>query len=179
MFILVQNIVGHCDLFSANIILPPRDSAAKNVTSVNEEVHFIDYEFAVSCSAAFDLATFFSEWGGYECDYNLLPTQKTRRKFIEEYAQTYLEHCSTKTSDTEQFVDGLCQEVDRYRGMPGFYWGVHALILGEISDIQLDWETYAELRLAEFWAWRREVKGDRARSGEEINLRERRWAQAE
>lgn len=84
-----------------------------------------------------------------------------------------------KASDVEQFVDGLCQDVDRYRGMPGFYWGVQALIQDDISDVQFDWASYAELRLAEFWAWRREVEGDRARSGEEITVRERRWAQAE
>lgn len=143
---MVQNVVRHCDLLCANVILPARDPAAEHADSVNDEVHFIDHEYAVPCPAAFDLANHFSEWGGFECDYNLLSTRKTRRILIEEYAQTYHEHCSMKVPDVEQLVDGLCRDVDRYRGMPGFYRGVQALIEDNISDVQFDWASYADLR---------------------------------
>ena len=61
--------------------------------------------------------------------------------------------------------------------MPGLYWGVQALIQDEISDVKFDWTSYAELRLTEFWTWRREVEGTRAQAGEQMPLRERRWSQ--
>jgi len=60
--------------------------------------------------------------------------------------------------------------------MPGFCWGVQALIQDEISDVEFNWTSYAEVRLAEFWAWRREVEGTRGQAGEQMPLRELRWA---
>lgn len=55
--------------------------------------------------------------------------------------------------------------------------GVWALIQAQISQIDFDYASYAELRLGEYWAWKREVDGSRKQAGEEMPLRERRWAQ--
>lgn len=60
---------------------------------------------------------------------------------------------------------------DRHRG-------VWALIQAQISQIDFDYASYAETRLGEYYAWRREVDGSRAQAGEEMPLRERRWAEA-
>jgi ethanolamine kinase len=106
----------------------------------------------------------------------MLPTRATRRIFVEEYIQSYSQHAPLK-STAAVAVEQLLADIDRYRGMPGFYWGVQALIQAAISYVEFDWTLYAELRLAECWAWRGEVDGTRARKGEEMPLRERRWAQ--
>lgn len=68
-------------------------------------------------------------------------------------------------------------EVDVYRGLPGFYWGIWALIQATISEIDFDYASYAEVRLGEYWAWKAEVDGSREKSGQELPLRERRWAE--
>lgn len=52
-----------------------------------------------------------------------------------------------------------------------------ALIQAQISQIDFDYASYAELRLGEYWAWKREVDGSREKSGEEKPLREQRWSQ--
>lgn len=52
-----------------------------------------------------------------------------------------------------------------------------ALIQAQISQIDFDYASYAELRLGEYWAWKREVDGSRQKAGEEAPLREQRWAQ--
>jgi len=70
----------------------------------------------------------------------------------------------------------LMKEVDLFRGLPGFYWGIWALIQAVISEIDFDYASYAETRLGEFWAWKGEVDGSRQASGIEQPLRERRWA---
>lgn len=57
------------------------------------------------------------------------------------------------------------------------YRGVWALIQAQISQIDFDYASYAENRFGEYNAWRREQDGSRARAGEEMPLRERRWAQ--
>lgn len=71
----------------------------------------------------------------------------------------------------------LFDEVDAFRGIPGFYWGIWALIQAKISQIDFDYAAYAEVRLGEYWAWRAEESGTREALGEEMPLRERRWAQ--
>lgn len=177
---MVQFVLGHCDLLSANIIIPSEtkldDGEVSAKKSLKGRVDFIDYEYAVPCPAAFDLVNHISEWGGYDCDYNMLPTRATRRAFIEEYIQSFSKY-KPLTSTTEKSVEGLLVEVDRFRGIPGFYWGIQALIQDAISSVEFDWNSYAEVRLAEFWAWQEEENGTRAREGREMPLRERRWAQ--
>lgn len=66
-------------------------------------------------------------------------------------------------------------EVDQFRGAPGFYWGIWALIQATISQIDFDYASYAEVRLGEYWAWK-ESLGEPV-PGKEIPLREKRWAQ--
>jgi ethanolamine kinase len=82
-----------------------------------------------------------------------------------------------KEYDEEAEVEKMFAEVDLYRGVPGFYWGIWALIQATISQIDFDYAAYAEVRLGEYWAWRDETDGSREASGKEVPLRERRWAQ--
>jgi ethanolamine kinase len=79
----------------------------------------------------------------------------------------------------ESELDELFDQVDRFRGVPGFYWGIWALIQAQISLIDFDYAAYAEVRLGEYWAWKREFTGEREKSGEKMPLREERWAQDE
>ena len=167
-------IFGHCDLLSANIIILP-SSGSMSQKPTSETVSFIDYEYATPCPAAFDIANHFAEWGGYDCDYNMLPTRSVRRKFLEEYLSAFAMHSSETVDQT--ILDRLFEDVDRYRGMPGFYWGIWALIQATISQIDFDYASYAEARLGEYWAWREEMEGIRKRAGKKMPLRERRWAQ--
>nr|KMM68031.1 ethanolamine kinase 1 [Coccidioides posadasii RMSCC 3488] len=170
-------IFAHCDLLSANVIRQPKSttSIASEQDSV-ETVSFIDYEYATPSPAAFDIANHFAEWGGYDCDYNMMPTRSVRRGFLTEYVQSYSKYADLGQTQ-EEAVEKLFQDVDRFRGIPGFYWGVWALIQATISQIDFDYANYAEERLGEYWAWRHEVDGTRAKAGEEMPLRERRWAQ--
>ncbi|KAL1862219.1 hypothetical protein Plec18167_000994 [Paecilomyces lecythidis] len=170
-------IFGHCDLLSANVIILPRKDGASTPQDGVETVNFIDYEYATPSPAAFDIANHFAEWGGYDCDYNMMPTQSVRKEFLKEYVAAYSQHGGIPESAVDETVDKLYKDVDRFRGIPGFYWGVWALIQATISQIDFDYASYAEVRLGEYWAWRRELDGSRARAGEEMPLRERRWAQ--
>lgn len=55
--------------------------------------------------------------------------------------------------------------------------GVWAFIQAQISRIDFDYASYAESRLGEYYAWKREIDGSRQKAGEEMPLREKRWAQ--
>lgn len=166
---------AHCDLLSGNVIVLPKSS-----TTDDETITFIDYEYATPSPAAFDVANHFAEWGGFDCDYTVLPTRAQRRDFVATYVRAYFGHSAeAATDDVEAEVERLMAEVDIFRGVPGFYWGVWALIQATISEIDFDYADYAEVRLGEYYAWRAEADGSRARSGAEMPLRETRWAQEE
>lgn len=186
-----QLVFAHCDLLSGNVVvLPEGETPNSGIITTNgnntgeKAVTFIDYEYAVPSPAAFDLANHFAEWGGFDCDFSVLPTRSQRREFIAEYVRTYLRLLPDGASGKEQGVAEevaarLEAEVDVYRGAPGFYWGIWALIQATISEIHFDYASYAEVRLGEYWAWRAEEDGSRAAKGGEPPLRERRWAEEE
>ncbi|KAH6626001.1 kinase-like domain-containing protein [Chaetomium sp. MPI-SDFR-AT-0129] len=179
-------VFAHCDLLSGNVIVLPKSQLATDKTS-DPTVTFIDYEYATPSPAAFDLANHFAEWGGFDCDFSVLPTRTQRREFISEYIESYYtilrkrQPTNAKVAAVNKAaeVETLQQEVDQFRGVPGFYWGIWALIQATISEIDFDYASYAETRLGEYYAWREEVTGKREREGRELPLRERRWAQEE
>jgi len=105
----------------------------------------------------------------------MLPTKSVRRQFLKEYLESYQAHSDNPVPDN--MLDVLCDEVDRYRGMPGLYWGIWALIQATISQIDFDYASYAEVRLGEYSAWRAEESGSGSPGTADIPLRERRWAE--
>ena len=160
-------------MLHGNIIIEPsQPNKPKDLT-----VSFIDYEYAVPSPAAFDIANHFAEWAGFECDYGSLPNRSQRRDFIRKYVETYFTFRPDASVDLEEETRKLIDEVDVDRGLPGFYWGIWALIQALISDIDFDYASYAQDRLGEYWAWKGEVEGTREKEGKEIPLRERRWAE--
>lgn len=177
MLMINQLVFAHCDLLSGNVIVNPQSSAASTDGREIASVSFIDYEYATPSPAAFDIANHFAEWGGFECDFSKLPTQSQRLSFIHEYISSYNSHISANDAqkwtkaEEEAEAKKLFDEVDVYRGVPGFYWGIWALIQDTISQIDFDYAAYAEIRLGEYWAWRDVVSGDG-----DGGVREKRWA---
>lgn len=79
----------------------------------------------------------------------------------------------------EDMLQTMLKQVDDFRGIPGLYWGIWALIQATISQIDFDYASYAEVRLGEYFAWREETDGVRKAEGREMPLRERCWARIE
>ncbi|KAG9885851.1 kinase-like protein, partial [Aureobasidium melanogenum] len=167
-------IFAHCDLLSGNVIVHPgQREGGKGLT-----VSFIDYEYATPAPAAFDIANHFAEWGGFDCDYTALPTRSQRADFIAQYLASYRNFAPVSDPETiEREKQQLINQVDTFRGLPGFYWGIWSLIQAEISQIDFDYASYADIRLGEYWAWKAEQDGSRQREGREPTLREKRWAE--
>lgn len=181
-------VLSHTDLLCGNVIVHPQSDGSQ--ASAPRTVSFIDYEYTTPAPQAFDLANHFAEWIGLDCDMNNIPTRAERRAFIKEYVRSFRYHQESHvgaatnghanghvygTSEDED-IDTLMDEVDRFRGMPGLYWGTWAVIQSMISSIDFNYTTYAETRLGECWAWKAEMNGSRKQSGAEKPLRERRWA---
>ncbi|CAD0096663.1 unnamed protein product [Aureobasidium vineae] len=167
-------IFAHCDLLSGNVIVhPEKREGGKGLT-----VSFIDYEYATPAPAAFDIANHFAEWGGFDCDYSALPTRSQRADFIAQYLASYRNFAPVSDPETiKREQQQLVSQVDTFRGLPGFYWGIWSLIQATISQIDFDYASYADVRLGEYWAWKAEQDGSRQREGREPTLREKRWAE--
>lgn len=175
-------IFSHCDLLSGNVIIEPStlNKASHGRTNGDNilSVSFIDYEYATPAPAAFDIANHFAEWGGFDCDHGTLPTRSQRLDFLRHYLSSYRVHGSpTSSAPSERELEQLVAQVDLFRGIPGFYWGIWALIQAEISQIDFDYAAYAPIRLGEYWDAKAEMNGERKRAGGEAPLRERRWAE--
>ncbi|KAK9465754.1 kinase-like domain-containing protein [Lipomyces arxii] len=170
-------VVAHCDLLSGNVLVPenwmPKSSTILPVT-------FIDYEYAMPVPRAFDLANHFREWQGFACRVSLIP--EVGGPVMREWGKHYIEggHYYKKGSSevqqngitvTEQEIDDLMNEIWAWWGMPGFYWGIWATIQAQISTIDFDYTSYAQNRLSEYWAWKKQyaVK-DRKGSTSNSNL---------
>ena len=105
----------------------------------------------------------------------MLPTRSTRRAFLQEYLKSYGQHATEQVP--ESMLDFLQKEIDRYRGMAGFYWGIWALIQAQISTIDFNYAEYAEVRLGEYSAWREAEASGKTADCSNQPLRERRWAE--
>ncbi|KAH8592468.1 kinase-like domain-containing protein [Bisporella sp. PMI_857] len=169
-------VFAHCDLLSGNVIIQPHTTGS-TTPETSKIVSFIDYEYAAPSPAAFDIANHFAEWGGFDCEHALLPTRSQRLDFVREYIKSYFEHLGQDQSQVNQEAEAhrLFNEIDVFRGIPGFYWGIWAIIQAKISQIDFDYASYAEIRLNEYWSWREEIEGTRTASKKEMPLRERRW----
>ncbi|RAR10498.1 ethanolamine kinase 1 [Stemphylium lycopersici] len=181
-------VFAHCDLLSGNVIIEPSSSSASasrrsSASSGSDEseaaacVSFIDYEYATPAPASFDIANHFAEWGGFDCDYSAMPTRNIRRAFLREYLRSFSAHQNKSYNESE--LEELFEQVDRFRGVPGFYWGIWALIQAQISLIEFDYATYAEIRLGEYFAWKKSLDGGKEEDNERMMLREKIWAQEE
>ena len=172
-------------MLSGNVIITPKKEATKGTepSLAAVSVSFIDYEYGTPSPAAFDIANHFAEWGGFDCDFSVLPTQAQRLEFIQEYIHVYFKLLPRQPGEAEANEEAevrkLMDEVDLFRGIPGFYWGIWAMIQAGISEIEFDYASYAETRMSEYWAWKAEADGSRQASGKEMPLREKRWSQAE
>ncbi|KAF2771644.1 kinase-like protein [Teratosphaeria nubilosa] len=176
-------IFGHCDLLSGNVIVEKPSGSGSKFDGQERPVSFIDYEYATPVPAAFDIANHFAEWAGFDCDHSAVPTKNQRIDFLKAYVGSFRCHSINDFDnvileiDPHNDVAQLNQQVDLFRGVPGLYWGIWALIQAMISQIDFDYASYAEVRLGEYWSWKAEVNGSRAKEGKEMPLRERRWAE--
>lgn len=154
-------VVSHCDLLSGNIIIPESEEVASKIekgvsdaalSPIEENpIQFIDYEYMLPAPRAFDIANHFAEWQGFDCDRSAIPEPSMNNSVMVNWCKGYL----NDNNASEQELSGLINEIECYYGMPGFYWGIWAMIQSELSNIDFNYAEYSELRLEEYWNWKK------------------------
>ncbi|OLL21814.1 Ethanolamine kinase 2 [Neolecta irregularis DAH-3] len=124
-------VFSHNDLLHANVILDP-----------DQEIHFIDYEYASPAELPFDIANHFCEYAGFECNYEMFPSETTQKSFITAY---YGEDA------TEGKVNELYEKVRWFCLASHMYWALWARVQETISEIEFGYGKYTEMRWSEYW----------------------------
>ncbi|CAH0388585.1 unnamed protein product [Bemisia tabaci] len=123
-------VLCHNDLLLANIL----------VTGNNENVTFIDYEYADHNYQAFDIGNHFAEFAGVsQPDFSLYPDEEFQNKWLRCYLEAYLD---TKVLDKD--VDQLRDQVNKFACAAHLFWGVWALVQAQLSTIDFDFILYAK-----------------------------------
>ncbi|KAI3404773.2 hypothetical protein KGF56_002403 [Candida oxycetoniae] len=159
-------VSSHCDLLSGNIIVPEdynekvysydndndNDDNNNNNTPLPDvefnPVKFIDYEYMLPAPRAFDIANHFAEWQGFDCDRSAIPEPSIDNPTIVKFCQGYL------NNNDMLKIEELVNEISMFYGLPGFYWGIWAMIQSELSNIDFDYAKYGKSRLQEYWDWK-------------------------
>lgn len=151
-------VACHCDLLSGNIIVPEsllaqpaaQPAAAVLPNAADNPIQFIDYEYMLPAPRAFDIANHLAEWQGFDCNRAAVPRPLRDNAVMVAWVKGYLNNCDASAQEVNLMID----EIAMFYGMPGFYWGVWAMIQSEISNIEFDYANYGQLRLQEYWDWK-------------------------
>lgn len=146
-------VSAHCDLLSGNVIIPTDFAFTEEQTLpkiTNNPIQFIDYEYMLPAPRAFDIANHMAEWQGFQCDRSAIPAPSIDNPVMVKWVRSYLNNLKATTEEVQPLID----EIALFYGMPGFYWGIWAMIQSEISQIDFDYANYGKLRLQEYWDWK-------------------------
>ncbi|CAG8805649.1 27209_t:CDS:2, partial [Dentiscutata erythropus] len=127
----------HNDLLNGNIIY----EESRN------KISFIDLEYGSMNYRSFDIANHFNDFAGFECDYNLYPSNEFQKKWLRHYLCSY----NPGATITEEEVNKLYQEVNKFALASHFFWGVWGLVRAQSSEINFDYIEYATLRFKEYY----------------------------
>lgn len=129
-------VFSHCDLLEGNIILDKQSNSCS----------FIDFEYGGSEHRAFDIANYFCEFAGYECDYSLFPTIDFQKRWIRKYLSelSALQNVNQDDEDvSDESVLKVLAEVRLFTMIAHLFWGTWALVQADVSDIEFNYMGFA------------------------------------
>ncbi|KAJ3094636.1 hypothetical protein HDU97_007740 [Phlyctochytrium planicorne] len=105
----------------------------------------IDYEYGQYNPRGFDIGNHFCEYAGFDCQWDLYPSEAYQKRWLVWYLQT-----STNQEPSTEEVNQLYAEVNKYALAAHMFWGIWALVQSKISDLDFDYAGYAQLRFGEY-----------------------------
>ncbi|KAJ8984878.1 hypothetical protein NQ317_002718 [Molorchus minor] len=147
----IMDLKRHLENLDSPIVFAHNDLLLGNVifTETDNSVTFIDYEYAISNYQAYDIANHFAEFVGFslDLDYSKYPEKDLQVEWLTTYLTEY-----NGNVPTEEDVDRLYVQVNKFVLASHILWGLWALIQAEHSYIDFDFMQYANLRFREYFA---------------------------
>jgi len=132
----------HNDLLPGNVIY----------TEESNKVTFIDYEYAEPNHQAFDIGNHFAEFPGIGSDNIIDYTKYPSREFQLEWLRVYLKEFNSTPDVTDDEVETLYKQVNKFALASHFLWTCWSLIQAEHSTIDFDFLRFGEIRYNEYLA---------------------------
>lgn len=159
-----DQVMGHCDLLASNILVPEdwdpnskADCTGKEKGTTPFKATFIDYEYAIPCPRAFDIANHLQEWQGYDCDRSRVPDPLSGDSNLLAWVSNYIAAFENYSGKLLGTAEELIRELASWWGMPGFYWGIWSAIQSANSEIDFDYASYARTRFEEYQIWKKTI----------------------
>ncbi|XP_076252215.1 ethanolamine kinase 1 isoform X2 [Rhynchophorus ferrugineus] len=135
----------HNDLLLGNVIYTESDN----------DVTFIDYEYAAFNYQPFDIANHFAEFVGIDLDAADYKTKFPSKQFQTNWIKIYLEEY-LGFPPSEEEIENLYVNVTKFVLVSHMLWGLWGLIQAEHSNIDFDYMKFAKVRLTEYFARKEE-----------------------
>ena len=119
------------------IVFCHNDLTPANVIYGNNEIKFIDFEYASYNFRGFDIGNMFCEYAGYDCDWEKLPKEEERLKFYQFYLRT----------ENNIELKKLETEVKFYLPISNLFWSLWGFIQNKYSNVEFNYLLYAKKRL--------------------------------
>ena len=133
----------------SDIVLCHNDLLLKNFIINEKDVEVIDYEYSAYNYRAFDIVNHFNEWCGFDLNWDNFPNENTQRRFLKIYFETYYD--SEKEINIDEKIDEMLEDIKWFDLASNFYWGVWALIQAALSNIDFNYNEYANLRFKRYF----------------------------
>ncbi|XP_076862743.1 ethanolamine kinase 2 [Brachyhypopomus gauderio] len=144
----------HLSQLGSPVVLCHNDLLCKNIIYNMKEgyVRFIDYEYSSYNYQAFDIGNHFNEFAGMsEPDYSLYPSRQMQLDWLHTYLKTYKLLTQKGEEVSEQELETLYVQVNKFSLASHFFWGFWALIQAKYSSIDFDFLGYAVLRFNQYF----------------------------
>ncbi|CAF0907456.1 unnamed protein product [Brachionus calyciflorus] len=146
-------VFSHNDLLLANIIFNEQENNVK----------FIDYEYAGINYQAYDIANHFNEYAGVENpDYSKFPQREYQLKWLRIYLDEFYSKVNkfyTRQSDEtvlvdDKFLNQFCDEVNKFTLVSHLMWAIWSLVQAQSSDLEFNFVEYSHIRFNEYFKGR-------------------------
>ncbi|KAG5680417.1 hypothetical protein PVAND_009925 [Polypedilum vanderplanki] len=132
----------HNDLLLGNVIY----------TEEINKVTFIDYEYAEPNHQAFDIGNHFAEFPGIGSNSSIDYEKYPPREFQLQWLRVYLEEYHKNSTISDESVEELYKQVNKFALASHFLWTCWSLIQAEHSTIDFDFIAFGASRYNEYLA---------------------------
>jgi len=130
----------HNDLLVKNLVYDQKQ----------DDMKFIDYEYAAFNFQAYDIGNHFDEYAGVEDpDFSLYPDEGRQRIWLKQYLRYWREFTKGPVP-TDRDVDVLYVQSNVFAATAHFFWSVWAVIQARYSTIDFDFLQYGIDRMNEY-----------------------------
>ena len=142
----------------SDVVLCHNDLLLKNFIKNEKEVAVIDYEYSAYNYRAFDLVNHFNEWCGFDLNWDHFPNEDTQRRFLKIYFETFYDNEKDEINIKEK-IDEMIEDIKWFDLASNFYWGAWALIQAALSNIDFNYNEYANLRFKRYFIIKNRLLG--------------------